>query len=100
MENQFADRVHEFFVSHDARIRLGILEYYAHDPPEGMYLFWAATHDSRLSENAKRASVLLDEFFLSNRNNFISFELAHRQTAKLFKRNYLNINVPASELRR
>lgn len=100
MENQFADRVHEFFLSHDAPTRLGILEYYAHDPPDGMYLFWAASHDPRLSEKAKRASVLLDYFFLNNQNNFVSFELAHRQSAKLFKRNYLNRNVHASELRR
>ena len=86
MENQFAVTVHEFFMAQDEQTRLGILEYYTHDPPNQMYLLWAASHDERLSTNARKASVILDTFFLSNRNNFISFELAHRQAAKLFKR--------------
>ena len=98
MENQFADTVHDFFVLQNVPTRAGILEYYTHNPPEGMFLFWSAREDPRLSEKAKQASVVLDEFFLRNKNNFVSFELAHRQTAKLFKRNYLN--VPVSEFRR
>lgn len=92
MENQFAETVHEFFMKQDKSTRLGILEYYCHDPPNQMYLLWAASHDPQLSPNAQRASVLLDNFFLSNKNNYISFELAHRQAAKLFKRRYLNRN--------
>lgn len=98
MENQFAERVHEFFLSQNEKTRLGILEYYAHHPPNKMYIFWAATHDKRLSEGAKKASVLLDNFFLSNKNNYISFELAHRQAAKLFRTRYLDRHVPATEL--
>ena len=98
MENQFAIQVHEFFMAQDEQTRLGILEYYTHGPPNKMYLLWAASHDERLSQNARKASVILDTFFLSNRNNFISFELAHRQAAKLFKRNYLDRNVPESDL--
>ena len=99
MENQFAVQVHEFFVSQNEATRLGILEFYTHGPPNNMYLLWAASHDNRLSERAKQASVLLDSFFLSNKNNYISFELAHRQAEKLFKRKYLDRHVPASELR-
>ena len=98
MENQFAVTVHEFFMSQDESTRLGILEYYSHEPPNKMYLFWTASHDERLSLNARKASIVLDTFFLSNRNNFISFELAHRQAAKLFKRNYLDKHVSPSNL--
>ena len=93
MENQFATKVHDFFMSQNERTRLGILEYYNEGPPNNLYLFWAASQDERLSERAQRASVLLDEFFLSNKNNYISFELAHRQAEKLFKRRYLQRNV-------
>lgn len=92
MENQFAETIHDFFKKQDKNTRLGILEYYSHDPPNQMYLLWAASHDPQLSENAQRASVLLDHFFLTNKNNYISFELAHRQAAKLFKRLYLKRN--------
>ena len=98
MENQFAVTVHEFFMAQDEQTRLGILEYYTHDPPNQMYLLWAASHDERLSTNARKASVILDTFFLSNKNNFISFELAHRQAAKLFKRKYLDRHVSQSDL--
>ena len=98
MENQFAESVHEFFLSQNEKTRLGILEYYAHQPPNKMYIFWAATHDQRLSEGAKKASVLLDDFFLSNKNNYISFELAHRQAAKLFRIKYLDRHVSETEL--
>ena len=98
MENQFAEHVHAFFMEQDASMRLGILEYYAHDPPDGMYLFWAASHDERLSKKGRKASVLLDTFFLTTQNNYVSFELAHRQASKLFKRNYLNRHVHESEL--
>lgn len=94
MENQFANQLlNEFFMKQDSATRLGILEYYCHEPPEGMFLFWAASHDERLSEKAQRASILLDEYFLTNKNNYVSFELAHRQAAKLFKRLYLDRNV-------
>jgi len=92
MENQFAETVHEFFMKQDKSTRLGILEYYCHEPPNQMYLMWAASLDPRLSRNAQQASVVLDNFFLTNKNNYISFELAHRQAAKLFKRLYLNRN--------
>lgn len=98
MENQFAVKVHDFFMSQNETTRLGILEYYAHQPPSNMYLFWAASHDERLSERARKASLLLDEFFLSKRNDYISFELAHRQASKLFRRKYLDRHVPATEL--
>ena len=94
MENQFAITVHDFFIAQDEQTRLGIMEYYTHDPPNKMFLLWAASHDERLSQNARKASVILDTFFLGNKNNFISFELAHRQAAKLFKRNYLHKDVP------
>ena len=100
MENQFAVKVHEFFMSQNDTMRLGILEYYAHQPPNNMYLFWAASHDARLTERAKKASVLLDDFFLSNRNNYISFELAHRQASKLFRSKYLDRHVFEHELYR
>lgn len=100
MENQFAVTVHEFFMSQNETTRLGILEYYTHDPPNKMYLLWAASHDKRLSSRAQQASILLDNFFLSNKNNFISFELAHRQAAKLFKRKYLDKHVSQSNLSR
>ena len=100
MENQFATKVHDFFMSQNERTRLGMLEYYNVGPPHNLYLFWAASHDERLSERAQRASVLLDEFFLSNKNNYISFELAHRQAEKLFKRLYLRKNVFEHEQKR
>ena len=89
MENQFAETVLEFFHKQEKSVRLGILEYYSYSPPDGMYLFWSAHRDKRLSKNAQKASILLDEFFLTKKNNYVSFELAHRQTAKLFKRLYL-----------
>ena len=93
MENQFAERlVHEFFLKQEASTRLGILEYYCYDPPaecQGMYLFWAASHDERLSERAQKASVVLESYFLTHRNAYISLELAHRQAKKIFKRLYL-----------
>ena len=94
MENQFAETVLEFFHKQEKTVRLGILEYYAFDPPEGMYLFWSASKDERLSENAQKASVILDNFFCSKKNNYVSFELAHRQTAKIFKRLYLDRVTP------
>lgn len=97
MENQFAEKlVNDFFLKQHATTRLGILEYYCYEPPEecnGMYLFWAASQDERLSERAQKASVVLEEYFLSNRNAYISLELAHRQAKKVFKRLYLERNV-------
>ncbi len=89
MENQFAETVLEFFYKQEKSVRLGILQYYAFEPPNGMYLFWSAHKDERLSKNAQKASIILDEFFLTKKNNYVSFELAHRQTSKLFKRLYL-----------
>ena len=89
MENQFAETVLEFFHTQEKSVRLGMLEYYCYSPPDGMYLFWSAHKDERLSTNAQKASIILDEFFLTKKNNYVSFELAHRQTAKLFKRLYL-----------
>tara|TARA_B100000519_G_scaffold201256_1_gene216324 strand:- start:6531 stop:6842 length:312 start_codon:yes stop_codon:yes gene_type:complete len=93
MENQFAEKlVHEFFLKQEACTRLGILEFYCYEPPEecnGMYLFWAASQDDRLSEKAQKASVALEAYFLTHRNAYISLELAHRQAKKIFKRLYL-----------
>lgn len=98
MENQFAESLHEFFLEQNKDTRLGILEYYSHTPPENMYLFWNARFDERLSKNAKSASQVLDLFFLSKKNTYISFELAHRQAQKLFKRLYLDKHVCSHEL--
>ena len=93
MENQFVEEVEEFFQQQTDSVRLGILQYYVYEPPDGMYLFWNAKTDDRLSDTAKKAALELDAFFLSRRNSYVSFELAHRQVSKHFKRKYLNRNV-------
>ena len=97
MENSFAVKVHNFFLSQNEKTRSGILEYYSLDPPDGMYLFWNVSQDDRLQDIGKEASIILDNFFLSEKNNYVSFELAHRQAAKLFKRYYQNSNVFAEQ---
>ena len=96
MENAFTKEVLRFFHAQEKSVRLGILEFYVIGPPvESMYLFWNAEDDERLSMRARKAAVLLETFFHSKRNAYVSFELAHRQTAKLFKRLYLNKECPA-----
>ena len=96
MENAFANDVLDFFRSQDSSVRLGILEFYLIGPPvESTYLLWNAEEDTRLSLRARQAAVVLDMFFWSKKNAYVSFELAHRQTAKLFKRLYLNKACPA-----
>ena len=66
MENQFAEELHEFFTRQEPSVRLGILQYYCYEPPDGMYLFWNAKLDNRLSDLAKKAALELDVFFLSS----------------------------------
>lgn len=85
MENQFDESLYEFYMEQSEDVRAGILEYYRTTPPDNMYLFWNASCDARLSEQARKAATELDVFFLKKKTTYISFELAHRRAQTFFR---------------